>query len=116
MVSRISFRLASLGFLRLGLFGLVILDLVLPASYQLASLLTDASLEQAAWAPIPTIVAPVMAPILIVVILFAYIMSRVRAADEPAGAQRTHYLLMGRIELLFIGIMLAYWVPFFVTL
>ena len=116
MASRIRSRLASFGFLRLGLFGFAILDLILPAIYQLANLLTDTSLQQAAWAPFPTIVAPVMAPILIVVILFDYIMSRVRAADEADGAQQAHYLLIGRIELLFIGIMLAYWIPFFVML
>lgn len=116
MASRTRFRLTSLGFLRLGLFGLVILDLILSAGYQLAIMLMDTSLEQAAWAPIPTIVAPVMAPILVVVILFDYIMSRVRAADEPEEARRAHYLLTGRIELLFIGVMLAYWIPFFFTL
>ena len=115
MASRIRSRLAALGFLRLGLLGLAILDVILSAGFQLASLLMDSSLEQAAWAPIPTIVAPVMAPILIVVILFDYIMSRVQAADEQ-GEQRAHYVFTGRIELLFIGIMLAYWVPFFVTL
>ncbi len=115
MTDRIRSRLAALGFLRLGLLGLAIFDVILSASYQLANRLMDSSLEQVAWAPIPTIVAPVMAPILIVVILFDYIMSRVRAADEQ-GEQRAHYVFTGRIELLFIGLMLAYWVPFFFTL
>ncbi|MCP4392571.1 MAG: hypothetical protein GY802_30055 [Gammaproteobacteria bacterium] len=56
-----------------------------------------------------------MAPILIVVILFDYIMSRVRAADAQ-GDEGRYYLLLCRIELFFIGMMLAYWIPFFLTL
>ena len=116
MASRIRFRLASLGFLRLGLLGLAMLDVILPASYQLAVALVDKSLEQAVWAPIPNIVAPVMAPILIVVILFDYVMSRIRSADAQEGEQRAFYLLTGRIELLCIALMLAYWIPFFVLL
>jgi len=39
----------------------------------------------------------------------------VRAADE-SGEQRAYYLGISRIELLAIGLMLAYWVPFFLTL
>jgi len=96
--------------------GLAILNIVLSAGYRLTSMLTDTVNEPSTWSAIPAIVVPVMAPILIVVILFDYIMSRVRAADEPDGEQRRHYLLTGRIELILIGIMLAYWIPFFVSL
>jgi len=113
--SRFGSSLAALGFLRLGLFTLVILDLLLPGAYLLAGMVAGQAAEQAAWATIPTLIAPVMAPILLVVILFDYTMSRVRAADEQGGA-RAHYLRLCRIDLMFIGLLLLYWVPFFITL
>lgn len=108
-------KLASLGFLRLGLFGLAILNLLLPAGYWLAEMLIGGVIEPSLVSIIATLVAPVMAPILVVVILFDYIMSRVRAADEQ-GELRLHYRSICRIELMLIGLMLACWIPFFVTL
>jgi len=114
-MSRINSWLASLGFLRLGLFGLAVLNLVLHAGYQLAGMIMTSAPEASAWTSIPSLIAPVMAPILMVLVLFDYIMSRVRAADE-SGEQRAYYLGISRIELLAIGLMLAYWVPFFLTL
>lgn len=108
-------RLASLGFLRLGLYGLAILNMVIPACYWLVETLKGSAIDQSLVSIIATLVAPVMAPILLVVILFDYVMSRVRVADEQ-GDLRAYYLLICRIELLLIGIMLAYWIPFFIML
>ena len=115
MSSRLISSLAKLGFLRLGLFTLVILDVLLAGAYQLAGLITEGAAEPSVLAIIATLIAPVMAPILVVVILFDYTMSRVRAADEQ-GEARAHFLSMGRIDLMFIGLLLLYWVPFFITL
>jgi hypothetical protein len=108
-------KLASLGFLRLGLFGLAILDLLLPAVYWLAKTLVGGIAEESLVTVVATLVAPVMAPILLVVIFFDYIMSRLRAADEQ-GELAAHYRSIHRIELLLIGLMLACWIPYFATL
>ena len=113
--SRSGHRLASLGFLRLGLYGLAILNILIPACYSLVETLSGSAIDESLVSIIATLVAPVMAPILLVVILFDYVMSRIRVADEQ-GDLRAYYLLIGRIELLLIGIMLAYWIPYFVML
>ena len=112
---RSGYRLASLGFLRLGLYVLALLDMVIPVCYWLVETLAGSAIDQSLVTIIATLVAPVMAPILLVVILFDYVMSRVRVADEK-GDLRAYYLLICRIELLLIGIMLAYWIPFFIML
>ncbi len=76
MTSRFGSSLAALGFLRLGLFILVILDVVLPGGYQLLGLITGVADERFAWVVIPTLIAPVMAPILF-------------SLEETNGQQRT---------------------------
>ena len=115
ITSRSGFRLTSLGFLRLSLYGLAIIDMAIPACYWLLEILTGSVIDQPLVSIIATLVAPVMAPILLVVILFDYVMSRIRVADEQ-GDLRAYYLLICRIELLLIGIMLAYWIPYFIML
>ena len=107
--------LASLGFLRLSLYGLAVLNMLIPACYWLVETLTGSVIDQSLVSIIATLVTPVMAPILLVVILFDYIMSRIRVADEK-GDLRAYYLLICRIELLLIGIMLAFWIPYFIML
>jgi len=106
---------ATLGFLRLGLLGLALVDLILPLSYALLRWPADTSASFSGWAVLPTVIAPVMAPLLLVVILFDAIMSRVRVADGE-GETRARYLLIYRIELASIAIMLAYWVPYLARL
>ena len=108
-------RPASLGFLRLSLYGLAVIDMALPACYWLLETVTGSAIDQPLVSIIATLVAPVMAPILLVVILFDYVMSRIRVADEQ-GDLRAYYLLICRVELLLIGIMLAYWIPYFIML
>lgn len=115
LASPFASSLAALGFLRLSLFSLVILDVLWSGCYRLAGMIMDTTADQSIWVIIPTLIAPVMAPILVVVILFDYTMWRVRAADEQ-GEARAQYLSMGRIDLIFIGLLLLYWIPFFVTL
>ncbi len=102
--------LHALGFLRVALLALALLNILFP----LIEILIPSS--QAAdrhnlWFLLTTIISPVMAPLLIVVMLFDYIMSRVRAADAE-GALRRRYVTISRIELCVIGITLLFWVPF----
>ena len=59
------------------------------------------------------VITPVIAPLLVVVILFDYIMTRVRAADSD-GELRSRFIQIGRIELAMLGLMLLFWVPYFI--
>ena len=99
---------ADLGFLRLGLLGLAILNTLIAAAYLVASKGSDGL----PGGEIVGVVASVMAPLFLVVIFFDYVMCRVRAADAE-GEERRQFRLIGRIELAVIGVTLLYWVPFF---
>jgi hypothetical protein len=101
----------SLGFLRLALFALVLVNVLIPA----VDLLLAPAGEQGLWPVLAGMIAPVLAPLLTVVVLFDYIMSRVRAADAE-GALRAHYRRICRVELAVMGITLLFWVPFFIDL
>ena len=104
-----------LGPLRMGLLGLAIADVLLHAVWLLIGPGEGIEPGRLGWQAIPAIVAPVLAPILMVVLLFDIIMSRVQAADDPAN-KASRYRLIGRIDLVFIALLLLYWVPFFVYL
>jgi hypothetical protein len=109
-------RIPSLGLLRLGLLCLATVDILLPvADSVMASLSSGEGAESPVWTAVATLVAPVMAPILIVVILFDVIMLRVRIIDAEGESQRRYTAIL-RIELAAMGVMLLYWVPFFLTL
>ena len=56
-----------------------------------------------------------MAPLLAVVLLFDYIMSRVRAADAT-GFEHDRFVRIGRIELAVMVLTLLFWVPFFAAM
>lgn len=101
--------LPALGFLRTALLLAALLNLLPPL---INLLLNTAAEAQGAWLVISGYVAPVMAPLLVVVLLFDYIMSRVRAADAE-GAERAHFTRIGRVELAAIVITLLIWVPYF---
>jgi len=100
----------ALGFLRIALLGLALLNLLLPTIDMLAPF--AAAGERNLWSVLATVVAPVMAPLLMVGILFDYLMSRVRAADA-VGEQRALFVAIGRIELAVLVITLLFWVPYF---
>ena len=102
-------RIAALGPLRQALLGAALVNLLLPI---LHALLDDGG-ARSMWDIFATIIAPAMAVIFPVVILFDYVMSRVRAADAE-GAVRDHFVVVGRIELAVIGITLLYWIPYLV--
>ena len=106
--------LQSLGILRLSLIAFALLNAIPALLVQLVpamSELEDGSLG----AVLLQYVAPVMAPLFLVVIFFDYIMSRVQAADAEGDAAR-RYASIARIELVVMFLILLAWVPFFVAL
>jgi len=115
MVSKLKTQLASLGFLRQGLFGLSILTILLPAIGWLATQFLGELNERSALAIGAELIAPVMAPTLMVVILLDIIMSKVKAADDPAGSGEL-YRMIGRADIIMMIVMLIFWVPFFISL
>ena len=104
--------LSSLGFLRIALLALalinillMLIDIIIPATT-----VTDG---HSLWSILTTLVAPVLAPLLAIVLLFDYIMSRVRAADAE-GDLRSRFITISRIELSVIALSLLFWVPWLV--
>lgn len=115
MVSTLKTQPNSLGFLRKGLLGLAIVTMLLPIAEWLAIQSLGELAEHSLLALSAGLIAPVMAPMLIVVILLDIIMSKVRAADDPAGSGEL-YRLISRVDTTMIIIMLIFWVPFFISL
>ena len=114
MTSKHNGLLDRLGFLRMALISLALLNILLPLIEILAPMSAQGD-DHNLWPILTTIVAPVMAPLLLVVLFFDYIMSRIQAADAE-GTQRKNYTLIGRIELAVIGFNLLFWVPYFIWL
>jgi len=71
--------------------------------------------EDSLWSVSASLIAPTLAPIWLVLLLFDYIMSRVRAADAEGDLQQ-RYTRISRIELGLMMLLLLYWVPFFMSL
>ncbi len=107
--------IASLGLLRASLFALAILNMLISAVNLQLPQTAAAADAPSVWEIVAVYVTPVLAPIFIVVILFDYVMSRVRAADSE-GSERTHYRNIGRLELALIGFTLLYWIPYFIKM
>lgn len=98
----------SLGFLRASLIGLAIINIILrPAP---GTIVAREGIEI-----IPTLVAPAAAPILIMVILFDALMSKVRSSDST-GAERHKFRKIMLVELTTIGVMIIAWLPYFIAL
>jgi hypothetical protein len=108
-------RLASLGTLRLGLIVIAMVNMLLPVIHSVLRHLTESDMSGSLWHIFPTLVAPVMAPLLLVIVFFDYLMSRVQAADAQ-GETRDHFIAISRIELMLMAIMFLYWLPFFITM
>jgi hypothetical protein len=115
MVSTLKTQLASLGFLRLGLIGLAIVTMLIPIVEWVVIQLLGELGEHSLLSLSAGLIAPVMAPMLIVVILLDIIMSKVRAADDPDGSGDL-YRMISRIDTIMIVVMLVFWVPFFMSL
>lgn len=60
---------------------------------------------------IPTLILPVIAPMLITGYLLDMLMSRIYAAEQPEDVKRK-YKLISRVDLVLTIIMLVLWVPF----
>ena len=103
---------ATLGTLRVGLLALALLNLIPPIIEFIAP--TDRDAEPTAWSVLSTVIAPVNAPLLIVVILFDYIMSRIRAADNNEG-EGPRFARIARIELAVMALNLLIWGYYFTT-
>jgi hypothetical protein len=104
--------LSELGFLRIALLIAGLLNILLPLIEILVPLAGDDD-KHHFWSVMTGVIAPVMAPLLIVVILFDYIMTRVRAADGD-GELRNRFIRIGRIELAMLCLMMLFWVPYFI--
>jgi hypothetical protein len=115
MTTSFKSRLAALGTLRLGLIAIAVVNMLLPVIDSLLQRLTESDMSDSIWNIFPTLVAPVMAPLLMVVIFFDYLMSRVQAADAQ-GETLEHFTAIGRIELMIMLIMFLFWLPFFIKL
>ncbi len=111
----VRFWLEMLGPLRLGLLTIALLNMLVPIidAQFVPSAAADA--ERSLWGVFASLITPVLAPLLMVVVLFDYIMTRVRAADA-SGEERSRFVTIGRIELAAIAIMLIYWVPALIAL
>ena len=107
-------QLGSLGFLRLSLLALATINTLVSVIGLILDSLSNVATTTSLWQIISSLVAPVMAPIFIVVIFLDYIMVRVKASD--AGDDSSQYFLaISRIELLILGAMMAYWIPFLMS-
>lgn len=102
--------LQALGFLRIALLVMALANISLPLAGLLSPMAASDG-ERSFWFLLINVITPVMAPLLVVVILFDYIMSRVRAADST-GDQRALYIAIGRTELAVIALSLLFWVPY----
>ena len=99
---------SSLGLLRICLLGLGIVDTLLgpePGTYAVTE-----GLEV-----IPTLIAPAAAPIIMMVILFDVLMSKIRASDA-GGEESKKFKRIMWTELLVVAFMAAGWLPYFLTI
>lgn len=98
----------SLGFLRLCLLGLAFIDILLRPSP--GSTAAHEGIEI-----ISTLIAPAVAPILLMVILFDALMSKIRASDTQ-GDEKTTFTQIMLIELAMVIILVIAWFPYFIAL
>lgn len=115
MTSNLKTLSASFGFLRLGLLSLAVISMLIPAIGWVAVQLSGELSDHSMLALVGGLIAPVMAPVLIVVILLDFIMAKVRAADDPTPSG-DNYRMISRVDTILIFIMLIFWVPFFISL
>ena len=115
MSSSIQSKFASLGLLRQGLIVLAFVTMLLPIIEWLIIQLSGELSEHSLFALSAGLIAPVMAPIILVVLLLDIIMSKVKAADDPENAGEL-YKMVTRVDTGLIFLMLLFWIPFFVLM
>ena len=98
----------SLGFLRISLLSLGILNsLIRPEP--------GTPIIHEGLAVIPTLVAPAAAPIIIMVILFDALMSKIRASDS-SGEESKKFKTIMWIELAVVAFMVMAWLPYYMAI
>lgn len=98
----------DLGMLRLALIALVLVDIAIaPAPGTVA--------VYSGWTMVPTLIAPVMAPILFQVLLLDALMARVMLGSA-SGAKRLRYRRVVITNLVVALLLLLRWLPYFVVL
>lgn len=105
-------ELSSFGFLRLSLISSSIVTIII--SIIDPPLVSEMNTESF-WSIFINAVLPVLSLILMIVLFFDYLMSKMRASDLQ-GKPKQVFIVIYKTELAVIFIMLLYWIPFFVTL
>ncbi len=98
----------SLGFLRISLLSLGIFNAFL--SPEPGTPISHSGIEV-----IPTLVAPAAAPIIIMVILFDALMSKIRASDSTGDESKKFRSIMW-VELGVVAFMVMAWLPYYLAI
>lgn len=98
----------SLGFLRIGLLSIGIIDALLSPKPGTSIVLEGIEV-------IPTLVAPAAAPIIMMVILFDVSMSRIRASDA-SGEESKKFKHIMWVELAVVAFMVMAWIPYYLAI
>lgn len=67
------------------------------------------------WALVPTLLAPVLAPLVVVLLLLDALMARVFMIDTE-GAQRQHYRLAILVNVAPAVVVTVYWLPYYLAI
>jgi hypothetical protein len=97
-----------MGVLRVVLVALVILDM-------LASPRPGTAVVYSGWELVPTLILPVLAPILLQVLLLDALMGRVMMSSAK-GSERARYRRILVVNLLFSLALVLWWLPYFLKL
>ena len=100
--------LRQMGVLRVVLVGLAILDM-------LAAPRPGTAVVYSGWEVVPTLILPVLAPILLQVLLLDALMGRVMMSSAK-GAERARYRRIVTVNLVFSGALVLWWLPYFLKL
>lgn len=99
--------LAGLGVLRLGMIVLAAATVVLAPS-------AGMPMETGGWGLVRTVLAPVLAPIVFMLLLLDALMSRVFMTDQT-GAARQRLRRIVVFDLVLAAGLLTYWLPYFLA-
>ena len=100
--------LRQMGVLRVVLVGLAILDM-------LASPRPGTAAVYSGWEVVPTLILPVLAPILLQVLLLDALMGRVMMSSAK-GVERARYRRIVTVNLVFSVALVLWWLPYFLKL
>tara|TARA_R110002049_G_scaffold252264_2_gene427358 strand:- start:94163 stop:94480 length:318 start_codon:yes stop_codon:yes gene_type:complete len=98
----------SLGFLRISLLALGIINAFLSPK-------PGTPISHGGYEVIPTLVAPAAAPIIIMVILFDALMSKIRASDSTGEESKKFKTIMWT-ELAVVAFMVMAWLPYYLAI